>query len=153
MISLCSTCNCFTSQIRCFISLDHLHLEYIVILKHLKPEADALRIVCTNSDTLTEWRVTVLAFVTPHYMKYCFQLHLLVTFTAGQYTSISREYLAQYSSLEIAHLGTQADTNFFVHNQLFISVDSCISYMVVQEAAFNSKTTYSSVPLKFVNVW
>lgn len=77
-----------------------------IILKHLKPEADALRIVCTNSDTLTEWRVTVLAFVTPHCMEYCFQLHLLVIFTAGQYTSMSREYLAQYSSLEIAHLGT-----------------------------------------------
>lgn len=94
--------------------------------------------------TLTEWRVTVLAFVTPHCMKYCSQLHLLVIFTAGQYTNMSREYLAQYSSLEIAHLGTQAGTKIFVHNQLIISVDSCISYMVVQDASFNSKITYCS---------
>ena len=49
--------------------------------KLLKPEADALRIVCTNSDTLTEWRITVVTFGTPYCMKYCFQLHLLVVLT------------------------------------------------------------------------
>lgn len=52
-----------------------------ITLKLLKPEADALRIVCTNSDTLTEWRITVVTFGTPYCMKYCFQLHLLVVLT------------------------------------------------------------------------
>jgi hypothetical protein len=150
MISLCSTCNCFTSQIRCFISLDHLHLEYFIILKHLKPEADALRIVCTFSDTLTEWRITVLAFVTPHYMKYCFPLHLLVTFTAGQYTSISREYLAQYSSLEIDHLGTQAaQTSSFTISSSLLSTHASHTWLCKK---LHSTVRPPSVPLKFVNV-
>jgi hypothetical protein len=121
-----------------------------IILKRLKPEADALRIVCTNSDTLTEWRVTVLAFVTQHYMKYCFQLHLLVTFTTGQYTSISREYLAQYSSLEIDHLGTQAaQTSSFTISSSLLSTHASHTWLCKK---LHSTVRPPSVPLKFVNV-